>query len=461
MIVVSHRGPYRFEPDGQGGWRAHRGAGGVVSALAPLLAGRDDATWMAAALGEGDRAAAAAGVTGADGGPALRLLDIPADLHRMHYDVVSNATLWFLLHGLFDLPRRPRFDRRFREAWEAFAAVNAAFAEAVAELAAPDEEVLVHDYHLALVPQRLRRRRPDLAVVHFMHTPFCDEHEIRVLPADVAAALCASLAGGPVGFHTQRWAAAFGRAARAVLGGAPPGVFHATFGPDPAVLAAEVARPEVRAHLARIEAEVDDRRVIVRSDRMELSKNIVRGFLAFDTLLEDHPEWRERVTFVAMCNPSRESLIDYVAYRQEVETVVARINDRWHRGSWTPIVLDVRDDHARSLAAFVRADVLLVNPVRDGLNLVALEGPLCNGRDAVLCLSREAGAFELLADGALEVHPFDVLQTAEALARALDMPAGERSSRAALLRAAARSHPPESWLEALVERARRMSARRR
>jgi trehalose 6-phosphate synthase len=238
-------------------------------------------------------------------------------------------------------------------------------------------------------------------------------------------------------------------------------VFHATFGPDPAVLAAEVARPEVRAHLARIEAEVDDRRVIVRSDRMELSKNIVRGFLAFDTLLEDHPEWRERVTFVAMCNPSRESLIDYVAYRQEVETVVARINDRWHRGSWTPIVLDVRDDHARSLAAFVRADVLLVNPVRDGLNLVALEGPLCNGRDAVLCLSREAGAFELLADGALEVHPFDVLQTAEALARALDMPAGERSSRAALLRAAARSHPPESWLEALVERARRTSARRR
>lgn len=457
MIVVSHRGPYRFEPDGAGGWRARRGAGGIVSALAPLLTDRDDATWVAAALGEGDRQVAATGPTRTDGGPRLHLLALDPDLHRMHYDVVSNAVLWFLFHGLFDLPRRPRLDRRFREAWDAYVAVNTAFADTVAGTAADGEAVLVHDYQLALVPQLLRERRPDLRIVHFMHTPFCDSNEIRVLPADVAGRLCASLASGPVGFHTTRWATAFEHAARVVLGapGAPRSVFTASFGPDPAVLAAEASRPEVRNHLARLDEVLGDRQAIVRADRIELSKNIVRGFLAFDALLEDRPEWRGRVTFVAMCNPSRESLVEYLAYRQEVEHVVAQVNERWGRGDWTPVLFDVRDDHARSLAAFVRADVLLVNPLRDGLNLVAFEGPLLNERDAVLCLSQEAGASELLGDGALPVHPFDISQTAATLDRALGMPIAERTGRAALLREAASAHPPQHWLTTLLSHARR------
>jgi len=428
-----------------------------VSALAPLLTDREDATWIAAALGEGDRQVAATGPTRIDGGPRLHLLALDPDLHRMHYDVVSNAVLWFLLHGLFDLPRRPRLDRRFREAWDAYVAVNTAFADAVAEIADDAEAVLVHDYQLALVPQLLRERRPDLGIVHFMHTPFCDSNEIRVLPTDVAGRLCASLASGPVGFHTTRWATAFEHASRVALGapGVPTSVFTASFGPDPTVLAAEARRPEVRAHLSRLDEVLGDRKVIVRADRIELSKNIVRGFLAFDALLEDHPEWRGRVTFAAMCNPSRESLVEYLAYRQEVEHVVAQVNERWGRGDWTPILFDARDDHARSLAAFVRADVLLVNPLRDGLNLVAFEGPLLNERDAVLCLSQEAGASELLGDGALAVHPFDISQTAATLARALAMPPAERTSRAALVREAASAHPPQRWLEVLLTHARR------
>jgi len=220
VIVVSHRGPYSFTPNPDGGFDARRGAGGVVSALSPLLARLGDeerALWVAAAIGDDDRAAVRAGAAHAPG-IDLALLDLDEAEHRLHYDVVSNSVLWFLHHGLFDLPRRPRFDARFREAWDAYVAVNRRFAECVADRARPGEVVLVQDYQLALVPGMLRERRGDVPVVHFTHTPFCGPSSIRVLPDDVAGALCRSMASGPAGFHTRRWAAAFTASIREVLG---------------------------------------------------------------------------------------------------------------------------------------------------------------------------------------------------------------------------------------------------
>ena len=138
--------------------------------------------------------------------------------HRLHYDVIANGVLWFLHHNLFDRIRRPRFDIHFRDAWAAYVAVNEAFTEAVAGEAKDHDIVLVQDYQLALVPGQLRERRPDLRVVHFTHTPFCGPDDISILPDDVGVDLCASLASGPAGFHTQRWADAYRRSAREVLG---------------------------------------------------------------------------------------------------------------------------------------------------------------------------------------------------------------------------------------------------
>lgn len=454
MIVVSNRGPFRFERNPDGTFTAHRGAGGVVSALLPLLAKRDDATWVAAAIGDDDVAATTSGAPAP--GVRARLLPLDPDQQRMHYDIVSNGTLWFLHHGLFDLPRRPRFDRRFREAWEGYVAVNRAFTDVVAEIAEPGETVLVQDYQLTLVPHMVRSARRDVHVVHFTHTPFCGPGSIRVLPQYVAHAMCESMAGCISGFHTERWARAFRAAAQEVLGpDARVGrTFAASFGPDPDTLADEVAAPEVAAEVGALEERVGDRRLIVRSDRVELSKNIVRGFLAYDLLLEEHPELRERVIFAALLNPSRESLPEYLAYRNEVETAAARINERWATGDWEPIVVDTRDDYARSLAGLVRNDVLLVNPIKDGLNLVALEGPLANTRDGVLCLSREAGAYDLLERACLGVQPFDLVETAAALHEALVMPADERRRRAAELRDRARANPPATWLETQLRQAR-------
>jgi trehalose 6-phosphate synthase len=462
MMLVTHRGPYRFSMRDDGEFEPVRGAGGIVSALLPVVERGDAAAtadervaWIAATIDDDDLAALAAGAAHAPG-IDLHLLGIAPDLHRLHYDVVSNATLWFLHHGLFDLPRRPRFDEHFRTAWDAYVAVNQSFADAVVAGALDRETVLVHDYQLALVPGMVRAARPDLAVLHFTHTPFCGPNSIRVLPTDVATGLCRSMAAVPAGFHTRRWARAYEASARTMLGVDGPIVppFAAPLGPDPDALDALVARATASGAVAELDDVVGDRSLILRADRMDPSKNVVRGFLAYDQLLARYPEWRERVVFVARLTPTRETLAEYLAYRQEIEQTVARVNDRWARGDWTPIVLDTRDDYERSVAGFLRYDALLVNPIKDGLNLVAKEGPLVNQRAGVLCLSPEAGSFDELHDTAVPAHPYDVVQTADALHESLTMPVHERTPRIERARTVVTRHTPTSWLGELIRHAR-------
>ena len=181
MIVASHRGPVSFRHEDDGSFTTRRGAGGVVSALAPLLRNRPDTRWMAAAIGPDNRAAVTAGApVTSDINVELQVLD--PELHRMHYDVISNRVLWFLFHGLFDLPREPSFGRSLHEAWDAFHAVNATFAAAIADSAADGEVVLVQDLHLLLVPGLLHAARPDLGISYFTHTPFCGPSSMGVLP---------------------------------------------------------------------------------------------------------------------------------------------------------------------------------------------------------------------------------------------------------------------------------------
>ncbi|MGH9043217.1 MAG: alpha,alpha-trehalose-phosphate synthase (UDP-forming) [Acidimicrobiia bacterium] len=453
MIVVSHRGPVSFSAEEDGTFSSSRGAGGVVSGLAPLLL-ETGATWVAAAISDDDRAAVKAGAATAPG-LDLVLLDLDPRLHGLHYDVVSNAVLWPLFHGMFDLVRRPRFEARFPEAWEAYVAVNEAFAAATAKAAGDGDVVLVQDYQLALVPGALRKARPDLSVVHFTHTPFCGPEGIRVLPETVAVELCASMASVPCGFHTRRWVRNYAGAAAEVLGPeatlATP--FAAPLGPDPADLAETASSPEAQAAAGRFAELVGERMALVRVDRLEPSKNLVRGFAAYDLLLEARPEWRERVVFVALAYPSRQNLPEYLAYRQEVEQAAVRVNERWGTAGWQPVVLNTEDDYPLSVAALGSYDVLVVNPVRDGLNLVAKEGALLNQKDGVLCLSRGAGSFEELGEAAVEMHAFDVLQGAAALHTALSMPSGERTARARRLKELAGARTPARWLEDLLSQA--------
>jgi trehalose 6-phosphate synthase len=360
---------------------------------------------------------------------------------------VGNATLWFAHHGLFDTARRPRFDRHWRAAWAAYQRVNEGFAAAIAQSAPADAIVLVQDYHLALAGPRLASRRPDLVAVHFSHTPFAGPDLLHVLPTDVRVELLESMAAyRACGFHTARWAEGYELACRED-GVEPARTFVASLGPDPDDLAAAAGSPACAEARRRLDEMVGTRQLVVRVDRLELSKNLVRGFLAYEALLEMHPDHRETTVFAAFVYPSREGLPEYLAYRQEVEATVRRVNERWATPSWQPILLDISDDFPSSVAALRAYDVLLVNPVRDGLNLVAKEGPLVNERDGVVALSTEAGAFAELAPAVLAVDPCDIDGTAEVLHRALTMTPAARADQAARLRARALERSPARWLE--------------
>ncbi len=415
-----------------------------MSGVGPLVA-QTGATWLAAAMTDEDREAATTEVVEADGF-RVRLLALDPDDYQRAYDVVSNEVLWFAHHGLWGLAREPVFDASWPDAWDAYRRINHAFAEAVAEVAGDGAVVLVQDYHLSLVAARLQQLRPDLACVHFSHTPFAPPMWLGALPADAARELVEGMAAHRAcGFHTQRWADDFAASARSVAG-IEARTFVAPLASDPDDIRAVAASSACADALRDLEEIAGDRAVIGRVDRVELSKNILRGFLAYDLLLEEHPEHRGNVVFIAGTYPSRLGVPAYADYLADVERTVREVNERWGSDEWQPIVLEVDDDHPRSVALLRRADVVLVNPIRDGLNLVASELALVSDRDAVLALSPEAGAWERLHPAALRVPPFDIAGTAAVLHEALTMPTAERAERAATLRSIAEARTPADWL---------------
>jgi len=452
VVLVSNRGPVAFEHGQDGELVGRRGAGGLVSGLAPLVAGRDT-IWVAAPLSDADRDAASAGVVEAEG-VRVHIVAVDAEDHRRASDRISNETLWFVHHRMLDRYREPTFDVGWHDAWDSYRRVNRAFASSVAEVAPPDAIVLVQDYHLTLVASTLAEVRPDLGCVHFSHTPFARPADLAVLPEAVRAEMLGGLAAHRAcGFHSERWAGAARGCARAA--GHELSTFVAPLGPDPDDLAATASSPACAAALDRLEVAVGDRRFLVRVDRIELSKNILRGFLAFDQLLAARPEWRERVVFGAFVYPSREGVRAYRHYRADIESTIETVNERWGTDGWTPILCEMNDDHPRSVAALRRADAVVVNTISDGLNLVAKEAVVLSDRDSVLLLSDGAGAWDELSPGlgAVAIDAYDVVAAAESLHVALAMDAGERAERAATLRDRVSQHSPSTWLTAQVAQA--------
>ncbi len=443
VLVASNRGPVSYEVDDDGSLRAKRGGGGLVSGLSAI--GPDaDALWVCSALSDGDREAVRRGV-GEDG---VRMLDISADVHTDAYNGIANSVLWFVHHMLYQTPLEPVFDAEFRRQWASYEAYNRAFAEALAQEAAEGAVAIVQDYHLCLVPGMLRELRPDLRIGHFSHTPWAPADYFRMLPDDIREQLLSGMLGADrLGFLTHRWADAFTACCTEFAGGVGDtriGVHG--LGADADFLRARSHEADVEERIVALREEIGaGRRTIVRVDRTELSKNIVRGLLAYRQLLDDHPELLEQVVHVAFAYPSRQDLAVYRDYTAEVQRVADEINSRYGTPGWTPVVLHVKDDFARSLAAYRLADVALVNPIRDGMNLVAKEVPVVSDEGCVLVLSREAGAYEELGDDAIPVNPYDVIGTAAALHEALTMSAGERAERTKRLTAAATALPPAQW----------------
>jgi trehalose 6-phosphate synthase len=444
LVLASHRGPVSFTRTSEG-FRARRGSGGLVSGLLSAAQGHP-ACWVAAAITDDDRAAVAAGALPQGGdGLDVRLIALDPARHHLALDRVCNEVLWFAMHQLWDSPREPTFGPDWADAWAAYVELNEAFAMEVAQQANQGAAVIVQDYHLCLLPQLLRRSRPDLRVGFFLHTPWAPPETLSLLPTPHAEALLRGmLAADRVAFHTDRWAEAFDDCCREILHTQPPARAVHPLGVDGEVLAALAEDAEVASRRSLLRERLAGRRLLLRVDRMELSKNIARGVHAFGLLLERRPELAGEVVHLVLAVPSRGDVPAYRRYAQDVRAAVAQVNARHAVAGWTPVLLDEADDFPRSVAALQLAEVLVVTPLRDGMNLVAKEGSVLG--TPVLVLSHGAGAAEQLRGDALMVDACDVTATATALGQALDLGAEQRLARNRRLRKRALEHPPASWL---------------
>jgi trehalose 6-phosphate synthase len=399
----------------------------------------------------------------------LRFVPLERAQYEAAYNVIANPLLWFLQHQMYELPTRPMIDAGTLRAWHnGYVPVNEAFARAVLRQATDDTEprIMLHDYHLYLAPAMIRARRPEALISHFTHIPWPPSSLWQTISPAIRTAIVAGLTGADVvGFQTERYAHNFLRAVESFLPGAR--VDHRTrrvvlesghvahVRDYPISIDVDATRLVSGSRAARRRADqlsgAARERVIVRVDRLEPSKNIVRGFLAYEALLQRYPRLRDRISFLAFLVPSRTGLREYGDYGRKVQAAVDRINARFGRAGYRPIQLFYENNYAQAIAGLTIADVVLVNPLVDGMNLVAKEAVVVSERDAVLILSETAGAFDQMADGALAVAPADVVGTADALAAALAIPRDERRRRLADLRRGVEREDISWWLRIQLE----------
>ena len=468
FVIVSNRGPVTFSRSESGERGYSRGAGGLVTALNAVSRRRQEAVWIASAQSEEDARVAEESLEEPYKVEDLKIVLVEHDeeSYDLMYNHLANPLLWFVQHGLYDLPYKPELGEDTQRAWEdGYVVISENFAEAVGStleaIGGEEPVILVHDYQLYMVPHALRERLGDDPFISlFVHIPWPDPETWRVLPRYVReGALRSLLEANVVAFHTEGYARNFVRTAQEVLGvktNEGEGVIH--LGDREVWVRAYPISidPSEFEELAQSEEVLEGEelvknlagKLLLRVDRMDLSKNIVRGFHAYDRMLERYPQMREQVTFLARCQPSRGDIPEYARYAEDIQNVAGEITEKHATGSWKPIELSMEDDFPLSVAAYKNYDVLLVNAVRDGMNLIAKEAVIANEKNGVLLLSENAGAHEELGEHALTVNPFDIDEQADALYEALTMPEDERARRAEELEQTIRSYTIEEWVEA-------------
>ncbi len=468
LILVSNRGPITWRrPDDERTFE--HGGGGLASALTGLL-DHEPALWISAALSDEDERVA----DEADGGsfpiPDIgvqtrgRFVVIDPETYHRYYNIVANPILWFTQHYLWDLSNAPDIRRSELDAWDAgYVAANRLFAEAVIDEVAdrPNSLVMMHDYHLYLTPQVIRGASPDTFLHFFVHIPWPQPDAWRVLPPHIRESILRGLlACDIVAFHTDRYARNFLRSVQELLD-VPVDERRRLIRWDgreiwvrsyPISINANRFRALAKTADVAAEEEMLLRRrrefLVCRIDRADLSKNVLRGFKAFDRFLDLHPEFAERITFIAMLQPTREDVDEYVEYKEAIQRLVSHINTKHGNTDWMPISLRFESNMARACAIYKQYDVIMVNAVFDGMNLVAKEAPSVNERDGVVILSENTGAHEELGSFCLTVNPFDIEAQANALFEALTMEPETRRSRAEHIRQVVNENDVSKWLDA-------------
>jgi trehalose 6-phosphate synthase len=471
LIIASNRGPVEFQLRHDNTLKGRRGSGGMVTALIDV-GNSMDVTWVAMAMTEGDRQAVQqarqqGGLLQSplrDQKMQLRYVLVSKSAYKKHYEKISNETLWFLQHYLYDPIQAGASARKLQDAWDnGYVVANQAIADTINAEIEREETVpvvMLQDYHLYLVPAMIRQHHPTIMIQQFIHIPWPDVRCWHYLPGNIVQAIYRGVAGNDIlGFQTERDARNFLEGAKTLLEGAVVDF-------EEGVVWWEGHRTQARSYPISISVTQERRTVnsaaghraaekmqphlneynIMRVDRLEPTKNILRGFESFDLLLEKHPELHGRVNFQAFMVPSRQSLPVYRRYTADVMELIEEINKKYGTANWTPVHAFCDNDRPRALAAMQYYDVLLVNPIIDGMNLVAKEGPVVNTRDGVLVLSRTAGAFQQLAKGSIANSPLDVVETAENMYKALTLSPEERHTKATLARQAVERNDLNMWL---------------
>ncbi len=392
---------------------------------------------------------------------------IAATTYEAYYGQISNEVLWMLQHGIEEPDNYANLASSRYHAWtEGYVQVNLEIASAIADSTTSPRAFLVHDYHLYLLPSLLRQAFPGIPILHFTHIPFPKPEILRWLPEIWRSAiLCGLLGADVVGLQTEADAENFMQCCHDFLGKNIdatskviwlPGNRHIQVRAYPASVNPQEVNSVLQSDDARsAEKRFTDnhiRQTIVRVDRLDPAKNQVTGFLAFSRLLEQHPEFRGQVRFLAFLVPSRTNLSAYQAYRDKVNRVVEEINARYAReGEPAPIQVFYENNRVQALVAMQHSDVMFANSLADGMNLVVKEWAIVSTRPGVLVLANTVGVAQEAREAALLVSPQDVEGTAEALAHALVMPDAERHIRLGLIRTRVRSWTATDWLTAQLD----------
>lgn len=486
LIVAANRGPAQFYQRADGKFVARQASGGLATAFVSLAAG-SDLSWIAVAGTEVERRAfeekphrvVRIGPARVD----TRYVAVPDRIYKLYYDDISNSTLWFAQHYLFHPDLSPDFGLAERQAWhEGYVTVNRMVADAiVAEIQGltPAEQaqavVMIQDYQLYLVPGMLREALPGVTQSHFVHIPWPALRYWQMLPQEIYGQIIASmLANNVVGLQTMQDVKSFLACVaevqpQATITSADDANYITWHGHRllvkayPIGINADHIRTLAHSRAAKsgfagIARYFADRQTILRVDRLEPTKNIIRGLEAFETLLEQHAELRGKVRFVMMLVPSREGVRRYRDYARRVNKLVQKINAKYGTPDDPAVVHVAGNDQARALAAMRVCDVLLVNSVIDGMHLGAKEAAVVNEKQGVLVISRTAGVYQQLGDGAaLGVSPLDVQATADALYHALTLPQAERAALAEEACHRVEDHDVFAWLEDQLVDARHMA----
>ncbi len=474
LIVASNRGPveHQMTPDGRA--EPRRSSGGVVTSYSSLVES-SEFTWVSSAMGEGDRVVSSNGtgplVKSALPGQKinLRYVVTPRRVYHKYYNVLCNPLLWFLQHYMWNPPYSPNVDATVQDAWDTgYVPVNRAFAEAIAEEAGRSGQapvVIGHDYHLYLVPELVREKVPEAIIQHFVHIPWPSPRYWQMVPNSISHRICQSLCRADlVGFQSPQDRRSFMDTVEEFLPDARVDrdlsrvtwrgqetlvkVYPVSINVEDVRRMANSPRAlDYESRLTDLCTEV----TVVRIDRAEPNKNIVRGFRAYDLLLTNHPELKGKVSFLAFLVPSRTHIRQYQRYMDEINQAVSQVNDKHGGDGWQPIRMFVENNYTQAIAGMKLYDVLLVNTIMEGMNLVAKEGPVVNTRDGVLVLSQTSGVHHQLAEGALTVSPTDINGTMDAMYRAITMPSEERKRRASLLADSVGREDIRQWLRRQIE----------